>query len=237
MIVNYVEEGWEIITQRAHGLLAGQICARWKISDQPDRWVETLMATTEHDDVFNELERSPLLTEQGGPINFKMTRFDKYACENLIDRGLTKSRFITLLLSRHISFTHGKEQQAEVYLSVLKKKEKKWKKEGQITTEQLDRAYELLEFCDALSLLICQKQIPPEQRKLEISSGPSGKSYYTFQKEDKLLVEPWPFEIEKFEVIYECFSIDRLKFSSDKQFRDDLRKATPVLKRIVISSD
>ncbi|QNN44838.1 DUF3891 family protein [Pedobacter roseus] len=54
MIVNYCNSGWEIITQRGHGLLAIQICARWKISGQPYRWVETLIATTGHDEVFNE---------------------------------------------------------------------------------------------------------------------------------------------------------------------------------------
>jgi hypothetical protein len=53
MIVNYIEPGWQIITQRSHGLLAAQICAQWKNNNQPKRWVETLIATAEHDDVYN----------------------------------------------------------------------------------------------------------------------------------------------------------------------------------------
>ncbi|RZK60343.1 MAG: DUF3891 family protein, partial [Pedobacter sp.] len=65
MIVQYDEKGWHIVTQRSHGLLAGQICARWKVTDQPEKWVETLIATAEHDDVYNEFERSPLIDENG----------------------------------------------------------------------------------------------------------------------------------------------------------------------------
>jgi hypothetical protein len=30
MIVNYTEAGWEIVTQRAYGLLAAQIAQQWK---------------------------------------------------------------------------------------------------------------------------------------------------------------------------------------------------------------
>ena len=68
MIVNYTEQGWEIITQRAHGLLAVQIAMQWRIKDRPERWVETLIAIADHDDAQTELEDDDLLTPQGGPV-------------------------------------------------------------------------------------------------------------------------------------------------------------------------
>ncbi|RYD69722.1 MAG: DUF3891 family protein, partial [Sphingobacteriales bacterium] len=126
MITTYTENGWQIITQRSHGLLAGQICARWKLSNQPDRWIETLIATAEHDDVFNEFERNPLIDENGAPINFKETSFDLDASTRLLDMALTKSRFIALLISRHIRFTHGDDPLAKEFISNLKKQEKHW---------------------------------------------------------------------------------------------------------------
>lgn len=43
MIVNYTAEGWEIITQRAHGLLAAQIADHWQHHIRTDRWVETFV--------------------------------------------------------------------------------------------------------------------------------------------------------------------------------------------------
>ncbi|WP_442591393.1 DUF3891 family protein [Pedobacter sp. AW31-3R] len=69
MIVNYTESGWQIITQRSHGLLAAQICAHWCKDNQPERWVDTLTATAEHDDVYNEFENDDLLNDNGGPVN------------------------------------------------------------------------------------------------------------------------------------------------------------------------
>ncbi len=42
MIVIYKEEGWEVITQRAHGILAAQIGFQWRLKDRPERWMETL---------------------------------------------------------------------------------------------------------------------------------------------------------------------------------------------------
>ncbi|WP_431292264.1 DUF3891 family protein [Pedobacter sp. P26] len=237
MIVNYCNSGWEIITQRAHGLLAGQICARWKISDQPQRWVETLTATTGHDDVFNEFVRGPLLSDRGGPLDFKMTGFDESACREMMDNAISKSRFIALLFSRHISFTHGDEASARPYLTELKKLEKKWIREAQSSTGEVDRAYALLEFCDAFSLLICQDQIPPEERLLEISKGPSGKSVRFFQQGQQLIVTPWPFEVDTFEVCYERLTLNEIGFENDEAFRTALRNAGLELRKLIISRE
>ena len=235
MIVNYTDKGWEIITQRAHGLLAGQICARWKISDQPSRWVETLIATTEHDDVFNEFRRGPLLSESGGPFDFKMTGFDGIACDQMMEMALSKSRFIALLFLKHIIFTHGGEPLAKPYLSQLKKCEAGWIKDAQSSKEEVDRAYELLEFCDAFSLLICQDQVPPEERRTEISRGPSGTSFQFFQIEGRLIVSPWPFETGSFEVSYERFILEELIFKDDGAIREAINNAKVGLRKIMIS--
>lgn len=56
MFTRYTEDGWEIILQRNHALLAAQICAHWKTSNQPKQWIETLIACADHDDASNELE-------------------------------------------------------------------------------------------------------------------------------------------------------------------------------------
>jgi len=225
MIVCYNEEGWQVITQRAHGLLSGQICARWKLSNQPARWVDTLIATTEHDDVFNEFQRDPLVDAHGAPINFKQTSFEPDAATRLMEMSLTKSRFIALLISHHIAFTHGEDPSAKNFLSELKKSESRWIKEAETTKKEINEAYELLEFCDAFSLLICQEQIPPENRRLEISSGPDGIAYTFYQLEDALIVEPWPFEVDKFSITYEVRHIANLKFKDDDHFREALKTA------------
>lgn len=220
MVVNYTDEGWQIITQRAHGLIAAQICARWKHSLQPDRWLETLIATAEHDDVYNEFDDDNLLNASGGPVNFKMTGFRLEFCQKQLTMALTKSRYIALLIARHIQFVHGKEPAAGEFCQELKQMEKTWLVESGVTTQEIDAAYELLEFCDAFSLLICQGLIQPEQRKIEISNGPDGRCYTFFMDEDAaLVVEPWPFEPKAFKVFYESRTISQLSFKDVRSFK------------------
>ncbi len=220
MIVNYTDAGWNIITQRAHGLVAAQICAHWKKSRQPARWLETLVATAEHDDVYNEFEDEQLLNENGGPVDYRMTRFRKDYCERQLKMALTKSRYIALLIARHIHFVHGAEPLAKAFCKDLEKKERIWIKESGATAVEIFASYELLEFCDAFSLLICQNQIQPEQRKIEISNGPDGQSYSFFKHDDgALIVEDWPFQLDEFKIVYESRTLSQLSFKDVPSFK------------------
>jgi len=223
MIVNYTDAGWQIIMQRTHGLLAAQICARWKISNQPVRWMDTLVATAEHDDVYNEFEDEALLNENGGPVNFKMSRFRQDYCERQLQRAISKSRYITLLMAKHIRFVFGKEPAAMDFLKALKSKEKLWLSEADTTEKEIDASYALLEFCDAFSLLICQNLVQPEGRKIEISNGPDQKTYMlSALADDCITVQDWPFETDAFTVWYECRTLNQLSFNSTAEFKKAL---------------
>jgi hypothetical protein len=220
MIVNYTEAGWQIITQRSHGLLAAQICARWKKENQPERWLETLIATAEHDDVYNEFENDDLLNENGGPVNYTMSVFRRSYSEKLLNMAVTKSRYVALLIARHINFVHGEDPAGKIFCAELKKNEQRWLQEAKTTSAEVAASYELLEFCDALSLLICQGMIQPEQRKIEISNGPDGKPYSLYSGlHDELIVADWPFEVPEFRVNFESRLVKQLSFSNVKAFR------------------
>jgi hypothetical protein len=223
MIVNYTELGWQIITQRSHGLLAAQICAHWKEKPLPDRWVETLIATAEHDDVYNELETDNLLNDKGGPVNFKETEFRQDYCETLIKMAETKSVYIALLISRHICFVYSGNPKAEPFCKQLKKQEKGWLNVSRLKLSDVLSAYDLLQFCDAFSLLICQGLVQPEQRKIEISKGPDGKVYEMHSSgEGTISVSPWPFDQSRFTVSYESRTLSKLIFSSLEDFRNEV---------------
>lgn len=220
MIVNYTEAGWQIITQRSHGLLAGQICAHWKKENQPLRWFETLIATAEHDDVYNEFENEDLLNENGGPVNYKMTAFRRSDSERLLDMAITKGRYVALLIAKHINFVHGEDPEGKVFCAEIRKNERRWLREAKTTIAEVNASYDLLEFCDALSLLICQGMIQPEQRKIEISNGPDGKSYSLYSGvHNELVVADWPFDVPNFKVTYESRLVKQLAFPSVKAFR------------------
>lgn len=231
MIVNYTQSGWEIILQCAHGNLAGQLAAQWKVAERPERWTETLLAVAEHDDAQTELEQDDLITENGGPVNFKMKTFELQHCRQMIDFSLSKSRYIALLTSMHINFLHVKEAlqnpEAKAFLQEQEKRRENWRNELKISVEEAEKTYALLEWCDAFSLLICQQLEQPEQRSIEISTGPNVQGNQLIQLDNETLtVKPWPFEAEEFTVRYDSRIIKQLSFANSGEFKKCLLAAT-----------
>lgn len=226
MIVNYGEQGWQIVMQRAHGMLAAQLAMQWKVKDRPARWVETLLAIAEHDDAEVELDGENLLTEQGGPLNFNMKVFDQVHCEKLAALSITKSRYIALLTSMHMNFLYKKEAAAAPFLKEQKRLREIWRKELGMKKEECESIYSLMEWCDALSLLLCQDHLQPEHRSIEISIGPDDNKFNLVKiDEEKLTISPWPFETSSLKVHFEMRIIEQLQFKSSAEFRKAFYKA------------
>lgn len=226
MIVTYGEEGWRIVTQRAHGMLAAQLAFHWKEKDRPERWVETLLAIAEHDDAEVELDGENLLTEQGGPLNFNMKVFDLPHCEKLSALSITKSRYLALLTSMHMNFLYKEEAGAALFLKEQKKMRETWRKGLGMTKQECERIYSLLEWCDAFSLLLCQDQVQPEHRSIEISTGPEKNKFQLVKIDDeRLTISPWPFEVPALKVHFETRIIKQLQFKSSATFRKAFYKA------------
>lgn len=224
MIVIYKETGWEVITQRAHGLLAAQIGMHWKANDRSERWAETLIAIADHDDAEVELDGENLLTAAGGPLNFAMKKFELEHCTKMWMFTITKSRYIALLTSMHMEFLYRQEAQehtaAYQFLEEQNTMRQEWMKALKLDKKTIDKAYNFLEWCDAFSLLLCNQQLQPEKRGIEISTGTTGEVYQVFQEEENVLtVKPWPFETNVFEVSFESRNINALHFESSAAFR------------------
>jgi hypothetical protein len=223
MIVNYTEQGWEVITQRAHGLLAAQLAMHWAVKERPVRWTETLLAIAEHDDARTELESDKLLTAMGGPLNFDMHFFDPDHCRLLHNYALSKSRYIALLTSMHMAFLFKKEADTnplvKPFLKEQESLQKQWLKQLNIDSKEAQRIYQLLEWCDACSLLLCQHEVQPEQRTIEISRGPANKAYQLQTSGNCLTVNPWPFEDNAFEVSVEKRLLSQLQFKDNEDFK------------------
>jgi hypothetical protein len=230
MIVAYKDNGWQITTQRAHGILAARIAMEWKNQERPARWLETLLAIAEHDDAENELDGENLLTASGGPLNYTMKKFDLAHCEKLVRHSETKSQYISLLTSMHMEFLYGKEGKdnkiARRFLLDQKKFRVRTCRQLSIPLAELKKTYSFLEWCDALSLILCADQVPPENRKMEISSGPDKICYEFFQlDENQIVIEPWPFEPSFFSVHFETRLIEKMHFAHSASFREAFLKA------------
>ncbi len=230
MIVNYTELGWEVITQRAHGLLAAQLAMQWKAQNRPERWTETILAIAEHDDAQTELEADDLITPQGGPVNFNMKLYEPEHCRRLSDFSYSKSRYIALLTSMHMVFLYKKEVNTnplvKPFLARQLKLQKQWCKELSIKQAEAEKIYALLEWCDAFSLLLCRHEVQPEHRLIEIGNGPDKKQYKLLQTPDgKLTVTPWPFEPQHFALRIETRLLPQLQYKSNEEFKAAFLKA------------
>jgi len=182
------------------------------------------------------MENDDILNVNGGPVDFKMCSFRKDYAQLMMERSLSKSTYVALLTLKHMQFVHGSDPAAKTYFSSLQNEQKEWRKVAGVTRREIDEAYDLLEFCDAFSLLICQGLLQPEGRKMEISSGPDGKVYQVYESGPRhLKVAPWPFEKEIFTLRFESRTIEQLSFMNIAEFRKALQAAEIVGHKLTVS--
>lgn len=231
MIVHSTNEGWEIIHQQAHGLLALQAAMQWEVAKRPVHWIETLTALFEHDDGQEPWAGTNHLTEAGAPLHFAITEYSIDQCHNMIDIALRKSRWNALMLSRHASFLYepkrGTDSALDKFLDQQKSNQTKWRKTYNASQAEVDYAYAFLQWCDAMSLILCLGQLPPDERRLEISKGPDGTHHFVSQRSDdgSISVDPWPFEVPAFSIHVEVYPVSQLKFKTDKELYNAINNA------------
>ncbi|MBD2509509.1 DUF3891 family protein [Nostoc muscorum FACHB-395] len=234
MIVNATPNGWEIIYHRAHALLAAQLAGQWRRKDAPVRLYETVAAISHHDDLEKEWEED-ILTQAGAPKDFTLdTNNDPNAglktLSELAKNARYRGRWVALLISMHISrlneSSRGKSPAFDEFLDEQIENQQRWHQELGIEKDDVDAGYAFMQWCDRLSLILCQQELPADERFLEISKGPDGKRYDIMQRSDKLVVvKPWPFQDDQFTVNVEACEILQVKFDSSAELSQALQKA------------
>lgn len=225
MIVRSVESGWEIVFQSAHALLAGQLATHLRQFAKVRYWSETLAAIVDHDDHKEAFGKNAYLTELGAPKDFAQFRFtarERFAeVVRRVDSGYRKHRWIGLLAARHAQELYGREHVSKKLTALLEAERRKHVSvlaELRTTDAVLEAAYAVLQWCDRISLILCQNALPTMHRRIEIAALGDGKRYELWQKEDDTLsVKPWPFSSDCFDVHVEVRTVHQLSFASDRE--------------------
>lgn len=230
MIVNVSQKGWEIIFQRAHALLAGQIAMQWKINQRPPWWTETLAAIIDHDDGQKEWHKGEHLTDAGAPMDFTILELDLYQAKNTVKNARYRSRWIALLTSIHTSTLYekirGQSKDIDNFLDEQQSYQQKLRLSLKVKKEDVERAYRVMFLCDACSLVLCKNEVPAGGRKLELGICPKGESCFIHAKEEGLFtVTPWLFEASQFQVSVESFHLDQLAYRNDQALSEALDRA------------
>jgi Protein of unknown function (DUF3891) len=230
VIVRPTQTGWEVIYHRNHALLAAQLAGRWRKADSPPRLYETIAAISHHDDLEKEWEEDNL-TDAGAPKDFTLDSETSYSqLRKHLENALYRGRWVAVLTSMHMSFLQegkrGESKERDAFLDEQLDCQKQWRQELGISQKDVEQAYAFMQWCDRCSLILCQQQIPEDERKLEISKGPDGKDYYIQElKDGQLTVLPWCFEKTSFTVNAEASTLDQIKFNDNKSLVSALKQA------------
>ncbi|EMR02622.1 hypothetical protein ADICEAN_02221 [Cesiribacter andamanensis AMV16] len=121
----------------------------------------------------------------------------------------------------HISYLYeslrGSQKQIDQLLDEQKRQQQQWRRSLKLSKEKAEAAYRLLHWCDRCSLILCRRQLPEDERRLEVFQGPDRTVYHLWQrqKDQSIGVEPWPFLEKEFEVWVEARTLSQLEFKDD----------------------
>ncbi|MCA0454687.1 MAG: DUF3891 family protein [Chloroflexi bacterium] len=232
MIVNPTQNGWEVIYQPAHALLAAKIAAHWRADQRPQRWLETLVSLAQHDDESGDWSGNGHLSEVGAPLDFSLRERPSLDQPELVtDELQSKGQWAALMISMHMSFLyeHLRDESREyaAFLDQQLDHQKAWRSALKVSKKEADEAYALFQWCDRMSLILCRRELPDAERALEVSPGPDGTRYDVVYKDEVVTVQPWPFEESHFTVSVESIQLEQLRFKDDPELLKALRQ-TPV---------
>ncbi|PSB02934.1 DUF3891 family protein [Merismopedia glauca] len=228
MIVNLQPDGWEIIYHRAHALLAAQIAGAWHLEDSAPSFIDTIAAISHHDDLEKEWEKNQL-TPAGAPLDFTLEgQTSVKKLRQHIEDSLYRGRWVALLTSMHLCFINSQDQSATIQKFVKEQEDlqTQWREELEVKKEEAESAYRFMQWCDRLSLILCQNQLPDNERALEIDIGSDKQSYDVVQFNNGLItVNSWPFKADKFTVKVEASYLSQIKFENNTALKRALKTA------------
>ncbi|TWT90288.1 hypothetical protein Mal64_06730 [Pseudobythopirellula maris] len=242
MIVNPTDEGWDIVFQPAHGLLAAKLASEFAEDRRCPFWLETVTAIATHDDgqvAFQPGDRR-YLTQAGAPKDFTAVelsaeqRYEK--TRDCLENAYRKHRWTGLLESQHAEFLYGEKDAASDSLKELLANERQHREhvldELELDRDDLQIAYDIMRWCDRCSLILCQDRIPSIGRNLEVITFANGTRVDLSQDDSgNLRINPWLFGTAKFEATVEVHRLTRLAFEDDEQLEQALRDCTTHVRR------
>ncbi|AKQ46742.1 hypothetical protein TH63_15725 [Rufibacter radiotolerans] len=235
MIVNTHEKGWEIIYQQAHALLAAEIGFAWMPEKHPLHFMQTLAAIAQHDDGQKDWTGHYALTAAGAPANFTQLPFALQQARQVMKEARFQGRWRSLLTSMHLSFLYedlrGQKKEWDAFLDHQLACQKDWRRQLKVTKPQAQYAYDFMQWCDRLSLILCRNELPEMERALEVSHGPDQIRYEVkLLKSGAVQLEPWPFEALELSLQVEARCLRQLQFATDQELAQALKQAPIYLK-------
>jgi hypothetical protein len=236
MIVNKMAAGgWEIIFQRHHALLAARLLSHLQSALIPDSVDHTAMLTAiaEHDDGQRDWQEGAFINDDGEPMDFTQYDYDLKHARKAVTEASYKSRYITLIISRHITelYSHAPNASDELknYLSQQKIKQKSMLSMLKLSPAEFDRHYQLLRWCDELSLALCNNRSSYQLPALEVNGAK-----YQLSKKNVFHLQPWPFREDRLSLPIEMYRLSKEKFADNQDLFNELKQTTITVREVIM---
>lgn len=251
MIVRKLGDGRLVcIRQTTHALMAAQFCRHWGNHEfaPPRPYAPVMMAIAQHDTGWTEWETAPRLREDGFPMDF-ITLTDQAEKTRLWQRGIDRvwgqHPYAALMVSRHASLLYeaaqgqngndeSTDQEVNRFLAdqrqLLERARRLFAQVPEwlaaLQPAVLDAHTRLLQFGDRASL---QVSVPwaTETRLDHCPVDHSGVETELTMRYDEhtILFDPWPFSIDRFEVVLEGYLLDQDHFDNEGDYHRALDEA------------
>jgi len=194
---------------------------------------ETIIAITSHDDLQPNIEDGDHISENGMLKNFTENSQQIVAvidrCKNIMLEAHRRSPYIEVLVSKHLNFLYTDLAKSSKMMASFLSEQKALREDliklHSISKSDFERGYQVLLFCDRLSLILSQNQIPFAGREVEINKSIDRKQYFVSEGEKgNLTVRPWIFNSEQFQVSIPVRRLKKTTFKSTSEFKDSLRQ-------------
>jgi hypothetical protein len=232
MICNRMDDGWEIIYQRAHALLAAMAVEHWRRDQRTPRWFETLNAIAQHDNGWQEWESGTRLHANGEPIHFRDTPPGDAIAQGAraVLRARHQSLWAGLIVSRHISNLldphRGKLGELDALIDEQIALRAQWQEWLHLTTPEIEHEYSFLKFGDEISLMLCCRTL--DQRDSHEVATVAGITYTAHRgADDTIGLDPWPYACESVRVGADIYRVHQKTFASDDELSDLLLTTRP----------
>lgn len=234
MIVTLTQTGYDIIFQPAHGLLAAKLASHWRLDERPRYWLEFLIAVAQHDNNQRDFRNFDKLTEAGAPRGFTVSKNESSLTDlsqpkETLQEAFLHGSYLALMVSMHFAHLYGgkdADSELKAFLDEQTAQQRQWRRVLGLKKVEAQRDYQLMLWCDRMSLVLCQDQLPADERRLEVEATPAGRqSFMARRASGTIMVTPWPFEPDTFEVGVEVRHLTQLSFKSDAELLKALKTA------------
>ena len=259
MIRSQTADGWALVNHRDHAILAGKFAAAWGNEQfaRPKPFDPIHYAVIHHDDGWVARDALPLL-KNGKPEAFSRALVGSYAAFEEIDlpnylrvRGeataavATRDPYAAVLVSMHTvnllteqaDPTTIRPEHRTAYHAFVDQ-QKTWQKEISqrlhVPTSELQRAFEFLQCCDSLSLIVCSgydlvrelRHQHPDRNGLRHTLTCTPHSPSTWE------ISPWPFKAAQLQFLFPYREIPTSRCESLELYESAFRSA-PTLTRSI----